>query len=198
MHLGQPVEEQPAEEAGEHPHEQEEARPTSGPARAVRGQATARYDDMHVWVVRHGRAPGVEHGGQPDLCPKVLRIGGDGQQSVGGGAEQQVVDHGLVLEGHGRDNRWQGADDVVVWHGQQVGLRPLQPRPRRIQHSLPCRECGLVPWRFVDLRHASERPDLARGDALMRPVDGQRTPLAMSAGSYPLRVRTKLRRLQLQ
>ena len=50
-------------------------------------------------------------------------------------------------------------------------------------------------WAFGMLQSdLSER----EGDALQPPVDGQRAPLAVSAGSYPLRVHTKLRRLQLQ
>jgi hypothetical protein len=29
----------------------------------------------------------------------MLRIGGDGHEGLGGGPEQQIVDHGLVLVG---------------------------------------------------------------------------------------------------
>ena len=50
-------------------------------------------------------------------------------------------------------------------------------------------------WTFGMLQSdLSER----EGDALQQPVDGPRAPLAVIAGSYPLRVHTKLRRLQLQ
>jgi len=42
---------------------------------------------VHVRVVRHGRAPRVEHGREPDPGAEVLRIGRDGEQRVGGRAE---------------------------------------------------------------------------------------------------------------
>ena len=76
----------------------------------------------------------MEHGGEADPGAEMLRVGGDGEERLGGGAEQQVVDHGLVLEGDGGDRRRQGEDDVVVGHGQQVGLRaaPATPRGRAL------------------------------------------------------------------
>lgn len=50
-------------------------------------------------------------------------------------------------------------------------------------------------WTFGMLQSdLSER----EGDALQPPVDDPRAPLAVIAGSYPLRVHTKLKRLQLQ
>ena len=45
------------------------------------------------------RAPGVEHGGDADAGAEVLGVGGDGDQRLGRGLEQQVVDDGLVLVG---------------------------------------------------------------------------------------------------
>ncbi len=43
------------------------------------------------------RAPGVKHGGQADAGAEMLRIGGDGDQGLGGGLEQDAIDRGLVL-----------------------------------------------------------------------------------------------------
>ncbi len=54
------------EQPRQHPHGQEEARPAGDPARCRRRQAAARHDDVDVRVVGHGRAPGVEHGGEAD------------------------------------------------------------------------------------------------------------------------------------
>ena len=64
-------------------------------------------------------------------APRCLRIGGDGQQRLGGGAEQQVVDHRLVLVGDGGDLGGQREDHVEVRHRQQVGLAGRQPVLRR-------------------------------------------------------------------
>jgi hypothetical protein len=41
----------------------------------------------------------VEHGGGTDASAEVSGIGGDRQQRLGGGAEQEVVDDRFVLVG---------------------------------------------------------------------------------------------------
>ncbi len=43
------------------------------------------------------RCPGVEHGGQADAGAEMLGVGGDGDQGLGGGLEQDGIDLGLVL-----------------------------------------------------------------------------------------------------
>ena len=47
----------------------------------------------------------MEHGGAADAGAEVPGIGGDGEQRLGRGAEQQVIDHRLVLEGDPADLR---------------------------------------------------------------------------------------------
>ena len=49
----------------------------------IRRDATARHDDVDVRVVRHRRAPGVQHTGQPDPGTEVLGVGRDGDQRLG-------------------------------------------------------------------------------------------------------------------
>ncbi len=68
------------------------------------------------------RAPGVQHGGEADLGAEVLRIGGDGDQGLGGGLEQDGVDLGLVVVGDVGDRLRQGEDEVEVRHRQQLRL----------------------------------------------------------------------------
>ena len=58
---------------------------------------------MDVRVVGHSRAPAVEHRGRADASAEVLGIGGDREQGLGRRAEQQVVEHRLVLVGDWRD-----------------------------------------------------------------------------------------------
>ena len=74
---GEPRQEQPAEQAREHAHRQEEAGPARYPALAVERDAAARHDHVDVRMVGHRRAPGVEHGGDADAGAEVLGIGGD-------------------------------------------------------------------------------------------------------------------------
>ena len=78
---------------------QQESRPGRDPALAVERDAAAGHDHVDVRVVGQCRAPGVEHGGDADARSEMARIGGDGQHGLRGRAEQQVVDHGLVLGG---------------------------------------------------------------------------------------------------
>ena len=48
-------------------------------------------------VLGECRPPGVEHGRESDAGAEMLGIGGDGDQGLGGGFEQQVIDDRLVL-----------------------------------------------------------------------------------------------------
>ena len=82
-------------------------------------------------MVGHRRAPAVEHGGGADAGAEVPGIGGDGEQRLGRGAEQQVVDHRLVLVGDRGDLGRQGEDQVEVADRQQIGLAGGKPVLRR-------------------------------------------------------------------
>src|SRR6266566_160325 len=82
-------------------------------------------------MVGHRRAPGVEHGGEADAGAEVPGIGGDGEQRLGRRAEQQVVDHRLVLIGDRGDLGRQGEDHVEVVDRQQIGLARGEPTLRR-------------------------------------------------------------------
>ena len=131
MQRREPFEEQPAEQAREHAHRQEEAGPAGDPARSVGRQAAAGNDDVDMRMMGQRRAPGVQDGGEADARAQMLGIGGDGGQRLGGGPEQEVVDGGLVVERDGGDRRRQGEDDVVVGDRQQLGLAFGEPLPRR-------------------------------------------------------------------
>jgi len=69
----------------------------------------------------------MEDGGGAGAGTEVLGIGGDGEQCLGRGAEQQVVDHRLVLIGDWGDLGRQGEDQVEVPDRQQVGLAGGEP-----------------------------------------------------------------------
>ena len=93
------LQEQPAEQAREHAHREEEARPARDPALAVERDAAARHDHVHVRMVGERRAPGMQDGQDADAGAEVLGVGRDRDQRLGRGLEQQIVDHGLVLIG---------------------------------------------------------------------------------------------------
>jgi hypothetical protein len=81
-------------------------------------------------MVGQRRSPRVQHGGDADPRAEVLGIGGDGQHRVRSGAEQQVIDHRLVLPGDVGDLGRHGEHDVEVADRQQIGLARGQPGAR--------------------------------------------------------------------
>jgi hypothetical protein len=129
--IGERRPEAPPEQAGKHPHRQEEARLAMHPARPVEGYPAARHDHMDVRVVGHCRAPAVEHSGGADASAEVPGIGGDREQRFGRRAEQEVVNHRLVLVGDGSDLGRQREDHVEIADRQQVSLAGRQPIRRR-------------------------------------------------------------------
>src|SRR5215472_16276220 len=57
----------------------------------------------------------------------MLGVSRDGDQGVGGGFEQQVIDDRLILIGDVGDRSRQREDDMEIGHGQQFGLAVGQP-----------------------------------------------------------------------
>ena len=95
----QPLEEQATEEPGEDRNGEEKAEPAGDPTLAIGRDAASRDDDVGMRMMGECRPPGVEHGGEPDAGAEVLGVGGDGDQGLGGGFEQQVIDDGLIVIG---------------------------------------------------------------------------------------------------
>ena len=93
------LQEQAPEQPREHADGEEEAGPAGYPSLPVQRDSATRHDHMDVWVMRERRAPAVQHGGEADAGAEVLRVGGDGDERLGRGLEQDIVDHGLVLVG---------------------------------------------------------------------------------------------------
>ncbi len=128
---GELLQHQAPEQPGEHQHGQEEVGPGRDPALAIWRDASTRHDHVHVRMMGHGRAPGVQHRGNGDAGAEMLRVGGDCEHGLGRGLEQQVVDCRLVLVSDVADRRRQREDDVEVGHGQELALPLLHPGARR-------------------------------------------------------------------
>ena len=120
-----------AEQARQHAHGEEEAGPASDPTFAVQRKAAARNDHVEVRMMGERRAPGVQHGGETDARAQMLRVGGDGDERLGGGPEQEIVDDGLVLERDRADRRRQGENDVIIGDRQEFRLALGEPLSRR-------------------------------------------------------------------
>ena len=102
---------------------------------------------MDVRMVSHCRAPAVEHGGGAEASAEVLGIGGDCEQCLCGRAEQQVVDHRLVLVGDGSNLGGKREDHVEIADRQQIGLAGSKPILCRLALTLwaiacPCESRG--------------------------------------------------------
>ena len=80
----QVAQKEPAEQARENPHRQEEAGAAGDPARAIERGATAGHDAMDMRVMSESLAPGVEHCGDADAGAEMTGIGGDRDQRLGG------------------------------------------------------------------------------------------------------------------
>src|SRR4051812_6199598 len=78
-------------------------------------------------VVLERLSPGVQHTEEADLRAEGLWIGGDLAQRLRGRLEQDVVDHGLVLEGDDLDLRRHREHHVEVGHVEQFRLAVLEP-----------------------------------------------------------------------
>ena len=73
----------------------------------------------------------MQYGSGADAGTEVLGIVGNGEQSLGRNAEQQVVNYHLVLVGDRGDLGRQGEDHVEIADRQQIGLACGKPIPRR-------------------------------------------------------------------
>jgi hypothetical protein len=99
----EPLKEEPAEQARQHAHGEEETGLAGDPAGAVRRQAAAGNDDVDVRVMGERRTPGVQHGGEADARAEMFGVGGNRCQRLGRGPEQEIVDSGLGVERDGAD-----------------------------------------------------------------------------------------------
>ena len=134
------LQEQPPKKPREHPHRQEEARLAGDPVAGVEGWAAAGNDAMNVWMMVKVLAPGVEHGHDSDLSTKMLWVGGNGAQRLGGSLEEDVVDLGLVLERDLGHRGRHGEDDMEILQRQQLGLagrEPFRPGPALTLGTMP-------------------------------------------------------------
>src|SRR6202008_5134198 len=133
LHLGcdGPRQEEPPEQTGQYAHWYEEAGSAAHPVRTIERYAAAWHDHMHMRMVGHRRAPAVEHGGDADVGAQMPGIGGEGEQRLGRSAEQQIVDHRLVLVGDWSDLGWQREEQGEIAARQQIALTGEEPVPRR-------------------------------------------------------------------
>ena len=91
----------------------------------VGGEPAAGDQAMQVRVVHEVLAPGVEDGGEAQLGaePLLAKL----QERGTGALEEQAVEGGWVLEGHGAQGGREGEDPVEIADGQQSAPLLLEP-----------------------------------------------------------------------
>src|ERR1700739_3683552 len=99
---------------------------------------------MGMRMVGERRSPGVQYGGEPDAGTEMLGVGRDGNQGLGGGFEQQVIDDRLVVIGNVGDQSRQGEDDMEIGTGRSSAWRSAS-------HSL-----AAAAWHFGQCRLRQE------------------------------------------
>ena len=78
-------------------------------------------------MVQQVLTPGMQHREETDLGTEMPWIGGDLQQCLGNGAEQQSVEQPLILEGQRRELFGHSEDHVAVRNRQQLFGSLRQP-----------------------------------------------------------------------
>ena len=76
------------EDPAEHAHREKKTRSATDPSLAIPRRPSARDEAMHMGVLLEVLAPGVQDGQEADLGAKLLGIGGDLLQSLGGGSKR--------------------------------------------------------------------------------------------------------------
>ena len=80
-----------AEDAAQDGNRQQEHRMAGmDPALVIGRQSAAGNDAVDMIMGQQVRSPGVQDGEEPDLCAEAFGIGGDFEQGLGTGLEQQV------------------------------------------------------------------------------------------------------------
>ena len=69
----------------------------------------------------------MEHGEEANLGTQVLGIGGDGAQGLGGGPEQNAVDHFLILVGDRGNLFRQRKDHMEILGVEKFGATIFKP-----------------------------------------------------------------------
>ena len=80
-----------------------------------------------MWVMQQVLPPRMQDRDKAKVSTKVFWISSNGAQCLGGGLEQDVVDHRLVLKRDGCNFLWDGEDHVEVFNRQTLSLAILKP-----------------------------------------------------------------------
>ena len=113
------------ENLAQRPHGEQVVRPRPDPAALCQRGPAACDDAVQVVMVYEGLAPGVQHGGDPQLRSEVVPA--KGQERLGGAGKQEVVERLLVLLNERVELVRQSKHQVEVRDRQQESGLSLKP-----------------------------------------------------------------------
>ena len=87
---------------------------------AVFAQPSPGDDIMHMWMLPQGLPPGVKDAVEADLAAQPLRIAAESKKRCRRTFKQQVVYQASVVADDIMQEVWQGEDDVVVSHRENI------------------------------------------------------------------------------
>src|SRR6266436_8870558 len=99
--LLQILQEQSAEQPGEHPYRKEKVAAAGDPPSTIRRNPAARDDTMQMRMEKQVLSPTVKYSEKADLCAQMFGIGSNGGQGLGSGSKENAVDEILVLVSDG-------------------------------------------------------------------------------------------------
>jgi hypothetical protein len=121
------MKEQPAKQPRQHSYWKKEVGAASDPPAAAGGQAATGNYAMQVRVMEKILTPGVQHRQEADLGAEVLGVLGYPPQGLARGAEQDIVNHSLVVKRKLRELIGNGKHHVKVVDRQKLGPLLVQP-----------------------------------------------------------------------
>ena len=133
-------EHQPAEQLREHAHGQTKVELAWDLTASIPGKPAAWHDHVDMRMMRHCRAPAVQHRGDADAGAEMLGIRRDSEHRLCRGREQKIVDHGLVVVGDLADRHRQRKDDMEIGTGSSSASRAaIHSRAAAPWHLGQCR-----------------------------------------------------------
>src|SRR5438132_7353108 len=104
---------------------------------AVIGREPARWDDaVNVRMEKQVLSPGMQNADDADLRAQMFGIGRDFQQCLRAGSEQQVVEHGRIVQGQYIEFVWRGEHDMEVGGGEKLAFAGSKPALARLRLAL--------------------------------------------------------------
>src|SRR5260370_31011657 len=114
----QGFQEEPLEKCAEDSDWQQKPPTAVDPTPAIGSKSAAGNNAVQVRMKVKILAPGVQDREKAHLHAQPFGMAGDGQQSLRGGAEEDIIHHGFVVEGDLGNAFGNCENDVEVFHGQ--------------------------------------------------------------------------------